>query len=118
MKSEEKDCANAYSSVVKRVKKHNITKDNIGEIMLMQIPNVSAAAAQSIMAKYKTIPGLLHALKETPGALDEITIVTKANLIGFTETKKVRKISKTCKSNIYNYLLQEIEAEIITIDTK
>jgi ERCC4-type nuclease len=118
MKSEEKDCANAYSSVVKRVKKHNITKDNIGEIMLMQIPNVSAAAAQSIMAKYKTIPGLLHALKETPGALDEITIVTKANSIGSTETKKVRKISKTCKSNIYNYLLQEIEAEIITIDTK
>jgi ERCC4-type nuclease len=127
MKSEEKDSAvhssggssggAAYSSVVKRVKKHNITKDNIGEIMLMQIPNVSAAAAQSIMSKYKTIPGLLHALKETPGALDEITIVTKANLIGSTETKKVRKISNTCKSNIYNYLLQETE-EIITIDTK
>lgn len=117
MKSEEKDCANAYSSVVKRVKKHNITKDNIGEIMLLQIPHVSAAAAQSIMAKYKTMPCLLHALKETPGALDEITIVTKANLIGSTETKKVRKISKTCKSNIYNYLLQEIEA-VITVDTK
>jgi ERCC4-type nuclease len=117
MKSEEKDCANAYSSVVKRVKKHNITKKNIGEIMLMQIPNVSAAAAQSIMSNYKTIPGLLHALKETPGALDEITIVTKANSIGSTETKKVRKISKTCKSNIYNYLLQEIEA-VITVDTK
>jgi len=117
MKSEEKDCANAYSSVVKRVKKHNITKDNIGEIMLMQIPNVSAAAAQSIMAKYKTMPCLLHALKETPGALDEITIVTKTNSTGSTETKKVRKISKTCKSNIYNYLLQEIEA-VITVDTK
>lgn len=128
MKSEEKDSAvhssggssggAAYSSVIKRVKKQNITKENIGEIMLMQIPGVSAAAAQAIMANYKTMPGLLHALKETPGALDEITIVTKSSSTGSTSpTKKVRKISKTCKSNIYNYLLPEI-TEIITVDTK
>ena len=132
MKSEEKYCAaescgcggggdgvgGAYSSVVKRVKKQNITQDNIGEIMLMQIPSVSAAAAQSIMVKYKTMAGLLCALKETQGALDEITIVTKSSSTGSTSpTKKVRKISKTCKSNIYNYLLPEM-TEIITVDTK
>lgn len=99
MKSEEKDCAEeslvgpgAYSSVVKRVKKQNITQDNIGEIMLMQIPSVSAAAAQSIMVKYKTMAGLLRALKETPGALDEITIVTKSSSTGSTSpTKKSEK---------------------------
>ena len=124
MKSEEKDSAvhssggAAYSSVIKRVKKQNITKENIGEIMLMQIPGVSAAAAQAIMANYKTMPGLLHALKETPGALDEITIVTKSSSTGSNSpTKKLRKISKTCKSNIYHFLLPKM-SEIITVDTK
>jgi ERCC4-type nuclease len=108
----------AYSSVIKRVKKQNITTENIGEIMLMQIPGVSAAAAQAIMANYKTMPGLLHALKETPGALDEITIVTKSSSTGSNSpTKKVRKISKTCKANIYHYLLPEM-SEIITVATK
>jgi ERCC4-type nuclease len=107
----------AYSSVVKRVKKYNITRENIGEIMLMQIPGVSAAAAQAIMDKYKTMRDLLNALKETPGALDEIQIVTKTCSIGSTETTKVRKINKTCKSNIYNYLLPKMEA-VIMIDTK
>lgn len=127
MKSEEKESAvhssgsssgTAYSSVIKRVKKQNITKENIGEIMLMQIPGVSAAAAQAIMANYKTMPGLLHALKEIPCALDEITIVTKSSSTeSNSPTKKLRKISKTCKSNIYNYLLPEM-SEIITVDTR
>jgi ERCC4-type nuclease len=44
-----------YSSVVKRVKKNNVTHDNIGEIMLMQIPGVSHISAKVIMNKYKTI---------------------------------------------------------------
>tara|TARA_Y100001958_G_scaffold160043_1_gene165505 strand:+ start:1182 stop:2129 length:948 start_codon:yes stop_codon:yes gene_type:complete len=125
MKSEEKDCVSescgvggAYSSVIKRVKKHNITQDNIGEIMLMQIPSVSAAAAQSIMVKYKTMAGLLRALKETPEALDEISIVMKSTSSSSNPpVKKVRKISKTCKANIYTYLLPE-KAEVITVDTE
>ena len=125
IKSEEKDCVSgscgvggAYSSVIKRVKKQNITQDNIGEIMLMQIPSVSAAAAQSIMVKDKTMAGLLCALKERPDALDEITIAIKISSTGSTSpSKKVRKISKTCKSNIYTYLLPEM-SEVITVDTQ
>ena len=34
-----------YCSVVKKVKKDNITTENIGEIMLCQIPGISSASA-------------------------------------------------------------------------
>ena len=44
-----------YASIVKRAKKSNITEDNIGVIMLSQIPGVSYASASKIMEKFGTI---------------------------------------------------------------
>ena len=44
-----------YIGVVKKVKKDNITPDNIGEIMLCQIPGISSVTALAIMGKFKTI---------------------------------------------------------------
>lgn len=43
---------NSYSQFVKKEKKENITESNIGEIMLSQIPGVSAATAGEIIALY------------------------------------------------------------------
>ena len=51
---------NNYSSVAKRVKKNNITPENIGEIMLMQIPGISLVSAHAIMEEYKTIKELIE----------------------------------------------------------
>jgi hypothetical protein len=48
-----------YVSGIKKVKKENITPDNIGEIMLCQIPGLSAATAISIMEKFKTLSNLI-----------------------------------------------------------
>ena len=48
----------SYSSVVKKVKKDNITADNIGEIMLCQIPGISSTTAGAIMTHFD---GSLHA---------------------------------------------------------
>ena len=47
-----------YAEVVphKRIKKDNITSENIGEIMLAQIPSVSSTAAAAIMQKFSTFP--------------------------------------------------------------
>ena len=42
----------SYSNFVKRVKKDNITPENMGEIMLSQIPGISAVTASTIMSKY------------------------------------------------------------------
>ena len=47
-----------YSDVIKTAKKSNITKDNIGEIMLSQIPGISITVAKSLMVSFKTIKNL------------------------------------------------------------
>ena len=82
-----------YSSVIKRVKKDNITSENIGEIMLSQIPGVSVLNAQTIMNKYKSIKNLIEELTEKGDS--ELSSIKQNN----------RKISKTCVSNIYKYLI-------------
>jgi hypothetical protein len=87
-----------YSQVIKRVKKENITPENIGEIMLSQIPNVSASTAISIMKQFKTIASLITSLQNDEHCLDHIK-----NESG--KDGKERKINKTSISSIRKYLL-------------
>jgi ERCC4-type nuclease len=87
----------SYSTILKRTKKNNITPENIGEIMLSQIPNVSTGVAITIMEKYKTLKNLMDALSLDKNALDSIKTVNK--------TGQSRKINKTTIENIYTYLL-------------
>ena len=61
-----------YCEVMKKVKKNNITPENIGEIMLSTIPGVSSKSAIAIMNMYKTIPHLKIKLEETPDCLSSI----------------------------------------------
>lgn len=93
-----------YLAVSKRVKKDNITKDNIGAIMISQIPGVSTNSASAIMNKFKTLDALILAMKNDHNALREITTQTK--------TGKTRKLSKSCSANIYNFLLGGVVQEI------
>lgn len=97
----------SYSSVMKRVKKENINPDNIGEIMLSQIPGVSNASAIAIMSKYSTIQNLIQKLARDDKALINISISDKSG--------KLRKINKTCILNIYKYLLGEKNKEDIEV---
>ena len=83
-----------YSSVLKCAKKNQITKDNIGEIMLSQIPGISHQSSKAIMQKYKTIEELIVSIKTDDTCLDDIKINN-------------RKISKTCIKNIKLFLLNE-----------
>lgn len=86
-----------YSDVVKtRTKKSNITCENIGEIMLSQIPGVSINIAKVIMVEFKTIKNLIKCIEEDDKCMDDIKIETK--------TKKMRKISKTAIKSIKKYL--------------
>ena len=85
-----------YCSVIKKVKKDNITEENIGEIMLCQIPGISSVTALTIMEKYKYLPNLVKCLQEDPDCLSGIST---------TDTKgKSRKISKTTIATIVKYL--------------
>jgi ERCC4-type nuclease len=98
-------CVADYSNVVStRVKKDNITPENIGAIMLSQIPQVSIASANAIMKSYTSIDSLIVVLKHDRKALDDVTIASKND--------KSRRISKTCIANVIKYLIGEIKCDI------
>ena len=85
-----------YSTVVKKVKKDNITTDNIGEIMLCQIPSISSTTALAILSQFKTLPNLIKSIQEDETCLNAIC-TTDAN-------GKSRKISKTAIASIIKFL--------------
>lgn len=68
------EVAPAYSSVVKKVKKDNVTPENIGEIILCQIPGISSTIAVELMRKYENIRGLLQTIREKPDELKDMKI--------------------------------------------
>jgi len=88
-----------YSSYVTRVKKNNITPENIGEIILNQIPGVSKSTSITIMGQFGSLYNLLNKLKEDQSCLDNLKYKTKNG--------KERRISKTSIKNIYQYLLYQ-----------
>jgi len=88
-----------YVGVIKKVKKENITPDNIGEIMLCQIPGISSVTALAIMEKYKSLPNLI---KEIDNNNDCLKDITSTNAKG-----QIRKINKTSIANIVKFLLKK-----------
>jgi ERCC4-type nuclease len=86
-----------YCEVVKKVKKENLTPENMGEVILCQIPSVSSVSAIAVMKEHKNIATLIHALEKNPTCLDKI-VCEGGN-------GKSRKISKTVVKNIKEYLL-------------
>jgi ERCC4-type nuclease len=88
--------AKDYCHVVKKVKKENVTPENIGEIILCQIPGISSVTAIAIMAQFKTVPNLITSLKNDPLCLQNISYTTSAG--------QTRKINKTCTASISKYL--------------
>jgi len=77
MASNAMDSSNDYcNSIVKSVKKDNITKDNIGIVMLSQIPGISPAIARTLL-KDTTITEFLLSLRDGgDNALNSILIET------------------------------------------
>jgi len=89
----------SYSNFVKSVKKENITIENINEIMLCQIPDVSSQTASVIMKEFKTISNLTDSLKLNSCILDFFTCTDKNG--------KERKIRKNVIENIKLYLIEK-----------
>jgi ERCC4-type nuclease len=85
-----------YCSVVKKVKKENITASNIGEIMLCQIPGVSSVSALAILAEFKTISNLIKSIQNDENCLNHICTIDSNG--------KSRKISKTTIATIVTFL--------------
>ena len=87
----------SYSSVVKKVKKDNITAENIGEIMLCQIPGISSITAGAIMTHFDgSLQTLLMRIKECPDCLKEVTYLNTKN--------QTKHLNKTIIENIVKFL--------------
>jgi ERCC4-type nuclease len=101
------DKPKSYTNVVKKVKKDNITPDNIGAILLSQIPGVSSKTAEIIINKYQTILNLLQCLEKNNNCLNDLTYKTSKG--------QDRRISGTAIKNIIQYLLCK-KSSVIKID--
>ena len=88
-----------YISIVKKVKKENITPENIAEIMLCQIPGISSVTAIAIMDKFKTIPNLINEIHQNDNCLKDISYQNSKG--------QSRKINKTSLANIVKFLLKK-----------
>jgi len=86
-----------YIDCIKTSKKDNITKNNINEIMLSQIPNVSITIAKILMQKYETIFKLKEAIEFDNDCLNTIKYSTSNG--------KERKISSLSINNIKSLLM-------------
>lgn len=84
---------NEYCHVLKASKKSNVTRDNIGSIMLMQIPGVSNQTSIAIMKEYVNVSNLIKNIETNPNCLDNIKLESN------------RKISKSAINSIKEYLL-------------
>lgn len=67
----------SYSAFVKKAKKDNITPQNIGEILLCQIPGISSHIAQSVLKHFDgSFLRLIEEIKTCPEKLNEIFVET------------------------------------------
>ena len=84
-----------YCSVIKKVKKENITKENIDEILLCQIPSVNNVSAKAVLENFGSIFGLMSQIRKDPQCLNGIVIESQG---------KKRKLAKNVIQNIVHYL--------------
>ena len=89
---------NSYSHFVKKEKKENITEENIAEIMLSQIPGVSASTAKEIMVQ--TGGTFLSVIEEcSSSAPFQNVVLTGTN-------GKTRKLGSNVREALVKYLMK------------
>ena len=93
-----------YPDVVKRVKKDNITPENIGVIMMSQVPGVSVAVAKAVLdGGNKTLFEFVEECRKDPTFLSNFE---------YMQGEKLRKLSRSTIEGIEKYLLREKEVVI------
>jgi ERCC4-type nuclease len=91
---------NDYSQVISKVKKSNITPDNIGEIMLSQIPGISSTLSKAILSHFGSISVLIDRMREDDTCLDKVTYMSHNS-----KTNQVRYLTIKCKKSLKKYLV-------------
>ena len=86
-----------YCSVVKKVRKENVTPENIGEIILCQIPGISSNSAITIMKSFDNFTHFMNEIQHNPECIENIV---------HENNGKSRKLGKNIIENIKKYLVQ------------
>lgn len=94
-----------YSNTIKKVKKDNIKPENIGEIILSQIPGISNITSLAVMKSYGSLYNLIKCLSENKNCLDGFKYKTSSG--------QSRKLSSSAIQNIIKYLLYQEDNIII-----
>jgi crossover junction endonuclease MUS81 len=81
--------ATDYCNVVKVSKKANLTKENIGQMMLMQIPGISSTIAIELMRPFGSFIEFVDHLRANPNYLSTVTI--KQRKIGSNIVKGIQE---------------------------
>jgi len=98
-KEKEKD--KDYVNAMKKTKKEHITRENIGEIFLSQIPSISSVTACAIMKKGKNMSNLIQSIQTDKDFLKDISYLDYKG--------KSRKISSKSIQNIYSFLCDKTD---------
>jgi ERCC4-type nuclease len=93
--SENREPVKSYSGFVKTIKKENITQENIGEIMLCQIPGISSIYAQAVLKFFGGFSKMIEQVKNKTANFENIVYETKG---------KQRRIPKTCGEQIIKFM--------------
>jgi ERCC4-type nuclease len=88
-----------YISLVKKVKKDNITQHNIDEILLCQIPGISNVTAIALVKHFGSLLKIIEAFNKNIDCWKEVSYVNEKN--------QTRKLAKTIGTNICKYLLKK-----------
>ena len=92
----DKEDSKEYMEVIKASKKSHITKENINEIMLCQIPGISTISAKAIIDKAKNIENMIMNIRENDDYLADIIVKNNST---------TRKLSKRVIQSIKDFLL-------------
>lgn len=91
----------AYGNFVKKSKRDNITPENIGEILLSQIPGISNTIAKEILKHFDgSFSKLIQEIKTSPEKLDAIYLESNN---GLGDIKR-RKLSSAVIKSILRFL--------------
>lgn len=83
--------ATDYCNVVKVSKKANITRENIGQMFLMQIPGISSAIAIEIMRPFGSFMEFVDHIRANPEYLGTVTVTEKKRKIGSNIVKAINE---------------------------
>jgi ERCC4-type nuclease len=102
IKEEPELTAADYCTVVRKVRKENVSPENIGEIILCQIPGISSTNAMAIMKPFHNFSHFIDEIQNNPTSIENLT---------YENNGKTRKVSKSIIANIRKYLVQPYTIE-------